>query len=234
MQTIQDSPGGLTPESSQLAERREHHLPPKTYADAAEEAIDGYMRNVREVPMAYEGNGEDDAPRSPVRKPRHTKSGSLHSNGNRKDKKDRKIIEEDLESSGRGSLMTVKLPTEHEEGLRQAKKEKSMAKGSGVPALVSGRTAGAGWERSGLVFFVICNQKMCLLTCQYPLGTSQCSSEAPPADISGSVAHPLHRHLPHDILLSLRHPHFLANPASLPTLPPVLLGWSLRHSFSTL
>ena len=153
MDTSSQSPAwGLNPEPSQPAERRENHLPPKSYADAAEEAIDNYMKNAHDIPMAYEGNGEDDAPRSPVRKPRHTKSGSLHTNGVRKDRSDRKVVEEDLESSGRGSLTTVKLSQEYRESLRQAKKEKPAAEGSGVSALVSGRTAGAGWERSGLVF----------------------------------------------------------------------------------
>lgn len=83
----------------------------------------------REIPpREYTGQGEDDAPRSPKKKA-HKKSGSMRLNGHSKPKEPdaSNLITEDFQDKNGARLTTLK----------RADTE-----------LVSGRKAGAGWERS--------------------------------------------------------------------------------------
>lgn len=76
----------------------------------------------------FSGTGEDDTPRSPKKKV-HKKSGSVQLNGHSKPKVQdaSDLVEEDLKDRNGGHLTS----------LRRADTE-----------LVSGRRAGAGWEKS--------------------------------------------------------------------------------------
>ena len=141
----------LNPEPSQPTDRKENHLPPKSYADAVEENLDSDGQVENRVPMQYIGNGIDDAPRSPMRKV-HKRNGSVRVNGVKKEKEDKKVIVEDFQDRDGERLTTVNFSKAYEEALRQDEREKPIMKQS---ALVSGRKAGAGWERSGYMISLL-------------------------------------------------------------------------------
>ena len=143
----------LNPEPSRPMEREENHLSPKTYADAAEEAL---SHDDPPTPMEFIGHGEDEAPRSPMRKPSHKKSGSLRVNGSKKDKGSTKEFLEEYQDGGRKRLTSAKASPEYFDSLRRDERDKLMKSN---PTLVSGRRAGAGWERSGYVLCVNGNTK---------------------------------------------------------------------------
>lgn len=119
----------LNSEPSLPAEREKNELPPKSYADAAEQDLSQLVKHTPTPPEQYIGQGEDDAPRSP-RKKTHKKSGSIRVNGHQpSQRKDTSTLEvEDFEDKDGEHLTTLKRNDTIE--------------------LVSGRQAGAGWERS--------------------------------------------------------------------------------------
>ena len=86
------------------------------------------LKNKENLATQYSGKGEDDTPRSPRRKV-HKKSGSVQLNGHSKPKEHEAsdLVVEDLKDRN----------GEHLTSLRRADTE-----------LVSGRRAGAGWEKS--------------------------------------------------------------------------------------
>ena len=143
----------LNAEPSQPTEREESHLPPKTYADAAEE---GLNYDGPPTPMEFVGHGEDEAPRSPMRKLQHKKSGSLRSNGSKKGRDNAGELQEKIQDGGREKLTSVKASPEYFESLRRDEKDKMSKKNN---ELVSGRRAGAGWERSGYISYTVGNNK---------------------------------------------------------------------------
>lgn len=109
-------------------DREKNQLAPKPYADATDENVYLGSRKEQIPPAQYTGQGEDDAPRSP-RKKTHKKSGSLRTNGHQppKRKETSVVVVEDFQDKD----------GEHLTGLRRNDTE-----------LVSGREAGAGWEKS--------------------------------------------------------------------------------------
>lgn len=103
-------------------------LSPKPYADADGNDIPRRSKIEQSPPEEYTGKGEDDALRSP-RKKIHKKNGSLKANGHStpKEKENSDLAVEDFQDKdGR-----------HLTSLRRSDTE-----------LVSGRRAGAGWEKS--------------------------------------------------------------------------------------
>lgn len=103
-------------------------LSPKPYAHADENDMPRRSKTEHSPPEEYTGRGEDDAPKSP-RKKTHKKNGSLKANGHstRQEKETSDLIVEDFQDKdGR-----------HLTSLRRSDTE-----------LVSGRRAGAGWEKS--------------------------------------------------------------------------------------
>lgn len=170
----------LNPEPSQPADRKENHLPPKSYAAATEENLDvqiqkatvnGEVRTVtytsiqpngqgsddasrssgRTTPTQYVGSGKDDAPRSPTpklhRKPKG--NGTARTNGYRKEEQQSDLVEEKYKDKDGESLTSIRPATDYETALMQTEKELPVVKKADNQALVSGRQAGAGWERSG-------------------------------------------------------------------------------------
>jgi 2-acylglycerol O-acyltransferase 2 len=154
-------------------EREAQNLPPKSYAEAADPTVNGVdnaktrvAQNVtniqtngkitipsRESPEQYEGEGQDGSPRTPVKHsygPGHRRRSSQQSTGSPKRRTSHSIdhiYEKHVDEKGR-SLTTVKpgkdLQKDHRIDKKPIKQQKE--------ALVAGRQAGAGWEKSRIRF----------------------------------------------------------------------------------
>ena len=129
----------LNLEPSIPEEREEHHLPPKSYADAAEEGLENGHSSGNSAPEMYAGQGEDAAPRSP-RRNMHKKSGSLRMNGHTKDKSSNIIVERFQDKDGE-HLVSFGPGWDNE-------RNKPLAARRRNSELLSGRKAGARWEQS--------------------------------------------------------------------------------------
>lgn len=151
----------LNPEPSRPEEREEQHLPPKSYSDAAQEPppasypskTNGMRPLDPPTPPEYSGAGMGDAPQSPGRGHKRVSSKPSDSklNGNGNVQKERMsengsiVREKYVSANGSGDLLTsIKPSDDFEEELRQDETERKKRRGE----LVTGRRAGAGWERS--------------------------------------------------------------------------------------
>lgn len=119
----------LNAEPSLLRDRDKNQLLPESYANAVEQNLNLGSSNEQIPPAQYTGQGEDDAPRSP-RKKTHKKGGSLRMNGYQppRRKETSIVVVEDFQDKD----------GEHLTGLKR----------NDTIELVSGRKAGAGWEKS--------------------------------------------------------------------------------------
>lgn len=144
------APAPLNPEPSRPEDREEHHLPPKTYKDAAQENLGSGTDKENSNPSHYVGQGEDTTIRSPSRKPSHMKNGSIRINGLKYKKSDTHLLVEDFEGKD-GHRLTSTEPYDFEKALELDESEKPVRRRKEDKELVSGRKAGAGWERSGFV-----------------------------------------------------------------------------------
>ena len=152
----------LNPEPSQPEERGAQHLAPKSYAEAAEGASPRSHTNgldgVKEIDAQsvltngsirpstpqepdkeqYEGSGQDNTPRSPIRKG-HKRNSSSRSNGPKKAKKGERSNSQMYEQykDGDGELLTSTKSSDNyeKEDKKEAKKKDQ---------LVPGRMAGVG------------------------------------------------------------------------------------------
>ncbi|KAL8764031.1 MAG: hypothetical protein Q9184_000319 [Pyrenodesmia sp. 2 TL-2023] len=116
--------------------------PSKSYADAAERESDRFRGLENTPPTQFIGKGEAERQRSPpFSQPRHRKSGSLRVNGASKQPKEPPFIVEDLRDKDGQQLTSTKLRFDD-----QQKPSKTQTE------LVSGRRAGAKWERSHIHF----------------------------------------------------------------------------------
>lgn len=129
----------LNPEPSLPSERQEHHLPPKSYADAAVEDLGPEANQDNTFKALYAGQGEDDAPRKPQRN-MHKKTGSLRVNGFSKSKREPHVMIERFEDKDGEHLVSITSAWDSKRG------EPSVARRNSE--LVSGRKAGARWEQS--------------------------------------------------------------------------------------
>jgi len=143
------APAPLNPEPSRPEERKEHHLPPKTYKDATEENLGSEAEKENRNPLQYIGQGEDTTIRSPSRKPSHKRNGSIKINGLKYKKSDTHLLVEDFEDKD-GQKLTSTKPYDFAEAIELDESEKPVRRKEDKE-LVSGRKAGAGWERSGSV-----------------------------------------------------------------------------------
>lgn len=144
------APAPLNPEPSRPEEREEQHLPPKTYKDAAEESLGSGIDKENNNPSHYAGQGEDTTIRSPSRKRSHKKNGSIRINGLKYKKSDTHLLVEDFEDRD-GQKLTSTKPYDFAKALELDEHEKPVKRRKDDEELVSGRKAGAGWERSGFV-----------------------------------------------------------------------------------
>ena len=132
----------LNSEPSLPAERQHQHLPPKSYADAAEENLDTLPRHDQESQESqelYAGKGEDEAPRTP-RRNMHKKSGSMRVNGHTKESKGPNVVIERFEEKDGQHLVSIQPGWDSKKGKSLVERRNS--------ELVSGRKAGARWEQS--------------------------------------------------------------------------------------
>ena len=129
----------LNPEPSLSTERQEHHLPPKSYADAAVENMSPDTNQDNTSQALYAGQGEDDAPRKPQRN-MHKKTGSLRVNGFFKDNKETHVVVERFEDRDGEHLVSITPGWDSKRGKPLVARRNS--------ELVSGRKAGARWEQS--------------------------------------------------------------------------------------
>lgn len=162
----------LNAEPSVPEEREEQRLPPKSYAEAAEEAIspDSHANGTKEakakniehlqtngrikIPSEedreqYEGKGQDSSPKSPA-KSSHRRKSSLKSNGSigRKhgEQIDNEVYEKHQDANGK-PLTSVKPPDEYEKNTKQSRQPRRRDS-----QLTPGRQAGAGWHKSKYVY----------------------------------------------------------------------------------
>ncbi|KAL9603363.1 MAG: hypothetical protein Q9219_001225 [cf. Caloplaca sp. 3 TL-2023] len=137
------SPPPFGNESSQPTEREKQRLLPKSYADAAENEPDHRDGIENTPPTQFIGKGEAEAQRSPpFSQPRHRKSGSLRVNGIAKQSKATDLTVEETRDKD-GEQWTTKKLTFDDDGSKPQRTQTE---------LVSGRRAGARWERSHIHF----------------------------------------------------------------------------------
>lgn len=112
---------------------------------------DAPQRSGQTTPTQYVGTGEDDAPRSPTpklhRKPK--RNGLPKTNGYKKEEEQNGLVEEKYRDKDGERLTSIRPATDYETALMQGEKELPVVKKNDNQVLVSGRQAGAGWERSG-------------------------------------------------------------------------------------
>ncbi|KAI4198539.1 MAG: hypothetical protein LQ346_002742 [Caloplaca aetnensis] len=119
-----------------------HQPPPSSPTDAAYREPDKIHGLENTPPTQFVGKGEADSQRSPpFSQPRHRKSGSLRVNGASKQPKEPQSIVEDLRDGDGEQLINKKLRFDDKQKPQRTQTE-----------LVSGRRAGAKWERSHVHF----------------------------------------------------------------------------------
>lgn len=184
----------LNPEPAAPEERAQLDLPPKSYADAAEQAlepeshanhtdgtveeastrsrskIDHVKSNGIKMPSAtemssLEGVGQDATPKSPPKGHRRKGSRGSHGSIGRKHGEQIDIDVFETHPNGNGdSLISVKPPPELEKDRRTDKLKRRNSE------LKSGRQAGAGWARSKYVNpFLLLRYEQTLTIVEYDL-----------------------------------------------------------------
>lgn len=138
----------LTEHTSHPGGYNEGYLPPKPNTGSIEQLITGDIKIGHTSPIEYVGSGEDDAPRSPMRKA-HSGNGSLRINGVNGEKINQSLVLEKYQDKDGEHLIGVALENGVLDSLKLDDKETSRARKDGSHELVSGRRAGAGWEQSG-------------------------------------------------------------------------------------
>ena len=126
----------LSAEPSLATERQQKHLPRKTYANAAEDGLSQETMSNGAESTLFTGNGVDSAPRSP-RRNLHKKPAS---NGHVKHKNSSVVIERFQDKEGE-HLVSIAPGWESERGKPSAARRQNSE-------LLSGRKAGARWEKS--------------------------------------------------------------------------------------
>jgi len=167
--------GNTTRLSADPKERDVQNLLPKSYADAAEEGaplgsatgaanglagngiviektpVNGHVHTITEEESTqYEGRGEDGSPKSPTKHGHRRKSSLKSPNGSfgRKSGQDLKNEIYEKHQNGNGKPLTsVKPPTEVEKDTPKPDAPRTEKSG-----LMSGRQAGAGWQKSRIRF----------------------------------------------------------------------------------
>lgn len=190
-------------------DRAQQDLPPKSYADAAHEAV----------------NGDNDY--------KHSNGHSTPNKEAVRNLDENKIVYEKYKDGEGSVLVSVKPDPSYEESLKHNKATAPRSRGSSTsenkklqdapkPQLQAGRRAGAGWERSAYVFDRELRKSM-LTESQHSLVPSQCTLAASTTDSCSPMAHRFHRPFPVAFLPSIVHPSLLADPPTIPNLYSYLL-----------
>lgn len=163
---------GLNPEPAGTQERADHDLPPKSYADAAHEAVDHHSERVSNVEddkfKHRNGISEEDSRLNG----HHDAQGSDYNGTARKSSHDTnvgkrldgdKIIFEKYSNGDGSTLTSVKPDPSYEDGLKHnietaprsrepsLRRKKEKKQDTPQPQLQSGRRPGARWEQSAYV-----------------------------------------------------------------------------------
>lgn len=146
----QQQPERLQPGSSLHGKYRDD----EARSDGIYVGDDGY-RDEDRTPEQYTGSGMDASPRSPIRHGGKRLPSSKPNGAKRQESSESKdnLVYERFQAADGEHLVSVKPVEDHDEALRQVERERRQAdrqkekKGE----LVSGRHAGAGWERSRCV-----------------------------------------------------------------------------------
>ncbi|EMD90881.1 hypothetical protein COCC4DRAFT_50058 [Bipolaris maydis ATCC 48331] len=159
----------LNPEPSAPEERAEHNLPPKSYADAAEEALEsgpqshvngeGRSDEVKtngihaasdEEQTSHEGIGQDGSPKSPTARG-HRRVSSRSSHKSSKSTQDTQLPKDMIERhvNGNGNALTTVKPSQESELPPQDRRTDLKRRDS---ELTAGRQAGASWSKSKIRF----------------------------------------------------------------------------------
>ena len=134
-------------EPSRLQERDKHHLP-KSYVEAAEEGMDQLSKTeINGISMKATTPMKHDIAQSPAREAQKQGS-SPHTNIAKKETDGQRIFTEKTQDNTSEKLASVKPTLRYEEGIRQDANGEPLAKETPDHELVSGRRAGAGWEKS--------------------------------------------------------------------------------------
>jgi 2-acylglycerol O-acyltransferase 2 len=142
------APSPLNPEPSQPEERKQQGLAPKGYVEATEQFPGSESE---QETGQYIGQGEDETVRSPARKTQK-RNGSIKINGIQYKRSDTHLLVEDFQDKS-GEKLTSTKPYDFAKALELAESEKKPTpRHKKEDSLVSGRKAGAGWERSGIRF----------------------------------------------------------------------------------
>ncbi|KAI4278448.1 MAG: hypothetical protein LQ337_001001 [Flavoplaca oasis] len=132
----------LEAEPSQSLKQTPQH-PPVNYPTHATKEETDRLNGIKETPTQFEGNGEADTQRSPpFSSPRHKKSGSLRVNGTSKEQKPPKLLVQDFRDRSGQQLTSLIF----DDKPKPKKPERTQTE------LVSGRKAGATWDRSHIHF----------------------------------------------------------------------------------
>ena len=133
--------GPLSSEPSDPLNRKEHHLPPKSYVDAVEENLQGPSSNggIKVAPDLYAGHGEDDTLRAPKRS-KNSKSPSQRMNGTPRKSGRRVVIERFTDRDGEHLVSLEPEGDPAQRRMTAARRTNS--------ELLSGRKAGARWSQS--------------------------------------------------------------------------------------
>ncbi|KAG7007117.1 rRNA-processing protein FCF1 [Physcia stellaris] len=132
----------LNPDPARPVQQQDSNLPPSSITEAVNELLDAPTNGV--APEQYSGQGEDDAPRSPVRKP-HRKTSSIRINGHRRDREGSgsQLMVEKFQDRDGEHLTTIKRHRSHDRAETHLRRRDE---------LVSGRRVGTKWERSHIHF----------------------------------------------------------------------------------
>ncbi|KAL9020234.1 MAG: hypothetical protein Q9185_002517 [Variospora sp. 1 TL-2023] len=132
----------IQPEPLRPIGQEQQQLPIKSYADTAAKEPDTIQVVGQVKPTQFIGKGEAEKQRSPpFSQPGHRKSGSLKLNGTSKQSRPQHLIVEDFKDRDGDRLTSPKLTFDGEPKRQRTQTE-----------LVSGRQAGAKWERSHIRF----------------------------------------------------------------------------------
>ena len=215
----------MNPDPARTVQHPDSNLPPSSISGAVSELLDAPTNGV--APEQYSGQGEDDAPRSPVRKP-HRKTSSVRMNGHKRDREGSgsQLMVEKFQDRDGEHLTTIRRHRPHDRGEPHVHRSDE---------LVSGRRVGTKWERSQYVQIV--NRFRTMLTdlsTQHTLCTVVGSTPAASSDPDSAGSHIVYCLFPDQFLPASSCSAYMATPNTISPIYPVLQRRNIRDTLSPL
>lgn len=213
----------MNPDPVRPVQHQDSNLPPSSISGAVDELLDAPTNGV--APEQYSGQGEDDAPRSPVRKP-HRKTSSIRMNGHRRDREgsSSQLMVEKFQDRDGEHLTTIKRHRSHDRAETHVRRSDE---------LVSGRRVGTKWERSQYVRTMNRFWTMSIdLFTQHTLCAAFGSTPAASSDPDSAGSHLVHRLFPDQFLPASSCSSHMATPDTISSIYPVLQRWNIRDTLS--